>query len=91
MKLFYNSSCVEVKEYIKEGYNIFSKQQLIDCITMHTRLKENTILKLYKEVEEEKYIEEKNKEREDKSMRYKGRERNFFKFDTSNLWRNING
>lgn len=89
MELFYNSNCMQVKSYIRKNYYKLTKHQLIAFITKHTRLKESTAIKMYEEIEFEKFIEKRDKGIEEKEIKYKGRKRNFFEIDDSLLWRSI--
>ena len=91
MLLFKNSSCMDVKRYIKEHYYDIDKHKTIAHICKHTRLKAETVKGLYAEIEIEKLLELRDKKQEEREIeiRYKGRERDFFYFDDSKLWRNI--
>lgn len=91
MLLFKNSSCMDVKRYIKEHYYDIDKHKTIAHICKHTRLKAETVKGLYAEIEIEKLLElrDKKQEKREIEIRYKGRERDFFRFDTSKLWREI--
>lgn len=85
------SSYLEAVKYIKQNYYDIDKHKIVAHICKETRLKADTVNKAYKEVELAKFLALRDKKQAEKEneIRYKGRKRNFFKFDDSNLWRNI--
>ncbi|MGG7057583.1 hypothetical protein ACQPUZ_04725 [Clostridium tertium] len=72
--------------YIEKNINRLERDEIIKNLMKITKLAKGTLQSLYyvvyssyKESEEKTIVKEV----------YKERERNFFKFDTSKLWRNI--
>lgn len=83
-----NCDSYKAIEYIETHIHELGREEIIEDLMKITKLARNTLQSLYyvvhsahKVVEEEPIIKE----------TYKGRERNFFKFDTSKLWREVNG
>lgn len=81
-------SCDSYKatEYIEKNIYELEREEIIENLMKITKLAKSTLQSLYyvvyssyKESEEEKIFKEV----------YKERQRDFFKFDTSKLWRNI--
>lgn len=81
------TSAIDAINYIKENYYILTKEQIIEQLVKHTRLTIKSAESIFETAEAEIYIEERDKAREE--VKYKGKERDFFKFDTSRLWREV--
>ena len=81
------TSAIDAINYIKENYYILTKEQIIEQLVKHTRLTRKSAESVFETAETEIYIEERDKAREE--VKYKGKERDFFKFDTSKLWREV--
>lgn len=75
------------REYIKENYNLLRRNTIVENLLDKTRLKEDTIIGIYKEVELlNKVLETDNEERK---IKYKGREREFFRFNDEYLYKDL--
>ncbi|MDU5108875.1 MAG: hypothetical protein E6248_00395 [Clostridium sp.] len=75
------------REYIRENYNLLRRNAIVENLLDKTRLKEDTIIGIYKEVELlNKVLEEDNEERK---IKYKGREREFFMFNDKYLYKDL--
>lgn len=75
------------REYIRENYNLLKRNVIVENLLDKTRLKEDTIIGIYKEVELlNKALE---KESEERKIKYKGREREFFKFVDEYLYKDL--
>ena len=73
--------------FIEENKNRMHKEAIMAHLLKITRLKASTLNTLYNQtssIYSAKYKEEETIEL------YKGKPRSFFRFDTSNLWRNLN-
>lgn len=81
------TSAIDAINYIKENYYILTKEQIIEQLVKYTRLTIKSAESVFETAEAEIYIEERDKARE--VVKYKGKERDFFKFDTSKLWREV--
>lgn len=77
-------------DYVRDNLRKKSKKKIIEELMEITNLSESTLTRLYYEVRSIYEGVEEEEEREIK-VTYRGRERDFFKFDTSNLWREIKG
>lgn len=75
------------RKYIKDNYSLLNRNAIVENLLDKTRLKEDTIIGIYKEVELlNKALEKDNEERK---IKYKGREREFFRFDDRNLYKDL--
>lgn len=75
------------REYIRENYNLLKRNAIVENLLDKTRLKEDTIIGIYKEVQLlNKVLEEENEERK---IKYKGREREFFRFNDKYLYKDL--
>ena len=75
------------REYIRENYNLLRRNAIVENLLDKTRLKEDTIIGIYKEVELlNKVLEKDNEERK---IKYKGREREFFRFNDEYLYKDL--
>ncbi len=81
-----NCDSYKATEYIEKHIHELEREEIIENLMKITKLAKSTLQSLYyvvyssyKGVEEETIIKE----------TYKGRERTFFKFDTSKLWREV--
>lgn len=75
------------REYIRENYNLLRRNAIVENLLDKTRLKEDTIIGIYKEVELlNKALEKDNEERK---IKYKGREREFFRFVDEYLYKDL--
>ena len=81
------------RQYIRDNYKTIKKNEIIDHLIRESGLKENSIKTIYNEVDAEFRAEEREKQRQKElnEIKYKGRKREFFKFNDSNLWRDIDG
>lgn len=75
------------REYIKTNFNLLRRNTIVENLLDKTRLKEDTIIGIYKEVELlNKALEKDNEERK---IKYKGREREFFRFNDKYLYEDL--
>lgn len=75
------------REYIRENYNLLKRNAIVENLLDKTRLKEDTIIGIYKEIGLlNKVLQEENEERK---IKYKGREREFFKFNDKYLYKDL--
>ena len=77
---------MKAREYIRNNFYKDTREEIIDYIVENTALQEYSAGRIYDEVVQEKKAKPKAEKVE--SNLYKGRERRFFYFDVSNLWRN---
>lgn len=84
-----NTSLISAQNYIRKNYSLLSREEIINQLMKYTRLSSKNIETVFDEVITEKYIEGKDKRQLDSYRRYKNRNRETFKFDTSRLWREI--
>lgn len=81
------------RQYIRDNYKTVKKNEIIDYLLKKGGLKENSIKIIYNEVAAEYGEEEREKRRiiENGEIRYKGRKREFFKFDDKYLYKDLIG
>lgn len=79
----------KAREFIKENFNVLTKYQMTKHLVKNTRLKESSVLRIYKEVELEREIYIREGRIEEKVTTYKGRSRSFFRFDDSKLYKGL--
>lgn len=70
------TSEISVINYIKRNYNSLTKGEIIRELVENTNLNYKRAMRIYEDTQSEII-----------SNKYKNRERDSFKFDTSNLWR----
>ena len=75
------------RKFIEENKNKLHKEVIMAHLLKITDLKAATLNKIYNSTPS--IYSDKFKEKEEKDL-YKGKPRSFFRFDTSNLWRNLN-
>lgn len=83
----------KAKELIESLIDKKSEAEIIDYIVENTRLNELSAEAIYLYVKKEREDKPKKVINEEKveEVKYKGIKRQFFRFDVSNLWRNVNG
>lgn len=81
------------RQYIRDNYKTIKRNEIIDYLIRESGLKENSIKVIYHEVYAEFREDEREKERKKElnEIKYKGRKRNFFKFDDKYLYKNLIG
>ena len=81
------------REYIRENYKTIKRNEIIDYLIKQGGLKESSIKIIYHEVDIEFRAEEKEKQRQKKlnEIKYKGRKREFFKFNDECLYKDLIG
>ena len=81
------------REYIRENYKTIKRNEIIDYLIKQGGLKESSIKIIYHEVAAEVGEEEREKQRQKElnEIKYKGRKRNFFKFDDKYLYKDLIG
>lgn len=83
----------KAKELIESLIDKKSEAEIINYIVKNTRLNELSAEAIYLYVKKEREDKPKKVIKEEKveEVKYKGIKRQFFRFDVSNLWRNVNG
>lgn len=81
------------REYIRENYKTIKRNEIIDNLIREGGLKENSIVTIFNEVAAEfrEYEKEKQRQKELNEIKYKGRKREFFKFDDKYLYKDLIG
>lgn len=81
------------RQYIRDNYKTIKKNEIIDHLIRESGLKENSIKIIYHEVDAEFRAEEREKQRQKElnEIKYKGRKREFFKFDDKYLYKDLIG
>lgn len=81
----------KAKELIESLIDKKSEAEIIDYIVENTRLNELSAEAIYLYVKKEREDKPKKIVKEEKieEIKYKGIKRQFFRFDVSNLWRNV--
>lgn len=81
------------RQYIRDNYKTIKRNEIIDYLIRESGLKENSIKTIYHEVDTEFRAEEKDKQRQKKlnEIKYKGRKREFFKFNDEHLYKDLIG
>lgn len=81
------------REYIRENYKTIKRNEIIDYLIKQGGLKESSIKIIYHEVDIEFRAEEKEKQRQKElnEIKYKGRKREFFKFNDECLYKDLIG
>lgn len=88
------SKSMIAKEYIKDNIKRRTKNEIIEYLKEKTSLKLNTLEVYYKEIKSETDIETRQKlrakkEEEKRTIKFKGRKRNFFRIDDTKLYKDI--
>lgn len=65
-------------KYIKENYKVLTRGEMLKELVKNTNFSYKKAVRVYDDIQAEM---------ESKSYKYKNRDRETFKFDTSNLWR----
>lgn len=90
-----NVSCATntARQYIRDNYGTIKRNEIIDNLIREGGLKENSIKVIYHEVEVEfrEEVREKQRQKELNEIKYKGRKREFFKFDDKYLYKDLIG
>lgn len=81
------------RQYIRDNYKTIKRNEIIDYLIKQGGLKEESIKIIYNEVAAEFREEEREKQRQKElnEIKYKGRKRNFFKFDDKYLYKDLIG
>lgn len=81
------------RQYIRDNYKTIKKNEIVEYLIRESGLKENSIKTIYHEVDAEFRAEEREEQRQKElnEIKYKGRKREFFKFNDECLYKDLIG